>query len=72
MKKFHELTVAQKNKAVEMATKEMKDCVELGLIAFDRPVTPSIIRYYAVAAAEGALYTEIGDRIIDDVAMESA
>lgn len=60
MKKFEELTKEQQNRAIEIATKEMKECADLGILAFNEPISESIIARYARDAAEGSLYSDSG------------
>jgi hypothetical protein len=68
MKKFHELTEEQRKQAVTFAVEEMKDCIELGLVSFDGPITDETIEEYATCAASEAWYSEPGDKVIHDIA----
>lgn len=70
MKRFHELTKPQQDQAVNFALAEMKECVEMGIVVFDKPVTNEVLTDYAVAAAENAWYSQPSDKIIDDIADE--
>lgn len=64
MKKFHELTKSQQEKAVSLAKIDMKECVQLGLITFKQKPTEAVMATYAAQAAEGSLYTESGERVM--------
>lgn len=70
MKRFHELTESQQDQAVTFATDELKDCVERGLVSFDKPVNNTTLKDYAICAAEDAWYSEPGDKVIDDIASQ--
>jgi hypothetical protein len=70
MKRFHDLTKDQQDTAVSYAISEMKDCVEMGLIKFDKPVSDAVIKDYAICAAEDAWYSQPQDKIVADIADE--
>lgn len=67
MKKFYELTRPQQDQAVDFATRELEDCIQKGLISFDKPITKATLKDYAICAAEDAWYSEPGDKVIDDI-----
>lgn len=64
MKRFEELNADQKGDAVEYALSELRDCIEKGLIHFEKRVSDSTLLGYAEAAAENALYAEEQDKIV--------
>ncbi len=70
MKRFEELTKPQQNEAVSFALAEMKECVEMGLIRFDKPVSDNMLKEYALCAAQDAWYSQPQDKIIADIADE--
>lgn len=68
MKRFHELTKDQQIEAVAFAETELKDCMEKGLISFDKPVSQDTVKEYATCAAEDAWYSQPTDKVIADIA----
>lgn len=70
MKKFHQLTKPQQDQAIALAVIEMKDCIEEGMISFDKPITDELIREYAYFAAEDAWYSQPFDKVIEGIAEE--
>lgn len=67
MKRFHQLTADQREKAVEYALTELKSCIKMGLIKFDKVVRQDNLRKHAEGAAQDAWYGELGDMVIDGV-----
>jgi hypothetical protein len=67
MKRFNELTKSQQDEAVNFATLELKECIDMGIVSFDKPVDSHTLTQYATIAAEDAFYAEIGDKVIDDI-----
>lgn len=67
MKRFHQLTPVQREKAVAHALSELKTCIKMGLIKFDKVVRPDTLEQHARGAAEDAWYGELGDMVIDGV-----
>ena len=71
MKKFHELTKPQQKEAVALATIELRDCIEEGMIVFDKPITDDVLKEYAICAAEDAWYSQPFDKVIEGIAEET-
>lgn len=67
MKRFKELTQDQKEEAVNFAYEELKSCLLQKMIYFDKPVNESVLRDYAVFAAEDAWYSERTDKVVEDI-----
>lgn len=67
MKRFHELTKEQQKTAISFALTELKDLLEKGVVRFDRPASDEVLQEYAICAAEDAYYSEMGDKVIDDI-----
>lgn len=67
MKRFHQLTPVQREQAIEHALSELKSCIKMGLIKFDKVVRPDTLRQHARGAAEDAWYGELGDMVIDGI-----
>lgn len=67
MKRFNELTKSQQSQAVEYALTELKECINLGLLSFDKAVSDEVLCGYAEAAAENAYYACETDKIVYDI-----
>lgn len=67
MKRFHQLTPLQREQAVAHALSELKTCIKMGLIKFDKVVRPDTLAQHARGAAEDAWYGELGDTVIDGI-----
>lgn len=69
MKTFDQLTNSQKDDALDQAKRTIKELVKDGIINFGHgdELSDTTVGYYAQAAAEGSLYSEAGDRIIDGI-----
>lgn len=64
MKKFENLNGEQKKKAKEFAVKELKSCIDMGLIVYNTYLTEEFIEKEALTAASGSLYTDDGSPIL--------
>ena len=58
MKRFHEITELQKEKAVKFATTELRDAIHEGLVEFEGAMDVEQLSTYALAAASDAWYVE--------------
>lgn len=69
MKTFDQLSNSQKHEAIVQAKITLKELVQDGIINFGHGdgLTDTQIDYYAEAAAQGSLYSEAGDRIIEGI-----
>ena len=70
MKRFHELTLSQQEEAIEYALSELKECIEIGMIEADKPLSKEFLRDCAMAMAEEAYYAEKGDKMVYHIAEE--
>ena len=69
MKYFHELTKEQQVDAIEYTTNELKECLKMGIIVTDKPLSDKDLVKCAMMAAEGAQYTQSG-QVVDNIAFE--
>jgi hypothetical protein len=68
MKSFHQLTVAQQTTALSFALAELKECIEMGIVHFNKTISDSVLTEYATCAAKESFYAEEGDKVIYDIA----
>ena len=68
MKRFHELTKAQQEQAIEFAADKLHDVIKMGFVVTDRQMTKEDAKAVALCAAEDAWYSEREDYIIADIA----
>jgi hypothetical protein len=66
MKLYWKLNIEQRDKAVSFAEKELRSCVELGLISINK-TDDRYIRELALIAAQESFYSEKGDVVVDDI-----
>ena len=67
MKRFHQLTPLQREKAIDHALNELKSCISMGLIKFKGIPSPDTLKRHARGAAEDAYYGDLGDMVIDGI-----
>lgn len=68
MKKFEELTVSQKQEAVDRWVQEIKELISQGVLQADGEMTQDYIEHFANIAAEESFYAESEDKVIKGIA----